>query len=107
MTLEVLRAEFDAHKQECTKDRGELFLIVKEIKTEMSAVVTFKFFYWVVGILVIIQTSILGYIVMQIREVANVSEKVQQDVSYLKGKLSPYEINYSSEEDSTPVKPKP
>lgn len=94
MSLDVLQAKFDAYKQECAADRLDLVVSIKELRVMLEGKVSFKHFYWIIGILVSIQTAILGYIVLQNKDLWQVTSLVQVDVSSLKGKLEPYEIHY-------------
>lgn len=113
MSLEVLHAEFDAYKQECARDRNALATNMKENLLAMNAKmdvlqaslenkVTFEYFHWVVGVLVVILVSIQGYIVMQNKELSQqlivldrTSAVVQNDVKAVKDKLQPYKIEFS------------
>jgi len=113
MSLEVLHAEFDAYKQECTRDRNALANNMKEnllaMNTKLAVMqaslenkVTFEYFHWVIGVLVVILVAVQGYIVMQNKELSQqlvildrTSAVVQNDVKAVKDKLSPYNIEYS------------
>lgn len=105
MSLEVLRAEFDAHKAECSRDRLLLAAGIDKLLASMEGKVSFKHFYWIVGTLVGIQTAIFGgafwllnaqmnALNMQTSEIGKITSAVQGDVSFLKGKLSPFEVKY-------------
>lgn len=117
MSLEVLRAEFDAYKHECAKDRNILALGLKEalstMDTKISVIlvamdnkVSFKHFYWIIGTLVGIQSAIFGAafwllssqmstVDAKVAELNKTSSSVEADVSFLRGKLSPFDVQYS------------
>lgn len=102
MPIEILRAQFEAHKQECTTDRVMIITNMKEINAILESRVSFKHFYWIIGLLVTIQMAVLGFIVNQntnmagqIREIEKSTSSVQDNVSYLRGKLSPYEVEFT------------
>lgn len=102
MSLEVLRAEFDAYKNQCSKERATLDSDIKQVLALMESKVSFKHFYWVIGILISIQMTVLGYIVLQnkdmsqqIQDIIKTSTRTQEDLSFLKGKLSPFDVQYS------------
>lgn len=92
MSLEVLRADFEAHKVECNKDRYDIKASLREILATMKFFVTFEYFHWVIGVLMVILMAVLGYIVVQIKDLSGTSNIVREDVSYLKGTLDGYDI---------------
>lgn len=105
MSLEVLRAEFDAHRSECTRDRILLSAGVEKLATAIDGKVSFKHFYWIMGTLIGIQTAIFGGAFWLLNSQMNVlnnqvsdgnktTSAIQGDVSFLKGKLSPFEVQY-------------
>lgn len=106
MSLEVLRAEFDAHKAECSRDRLLLAAGIDKLLASMDGKVSFKHFYWIIGTLVGIQTAIFGgafwllnaqmnSLNTRATEISKTTASVQEDVSFLKGKLSPFEVQYT------------
>lgn len=124
MQLEVLKAQFEAYKGECAMDRLALETSVKEnrlaiqtsqkelkasieafqreVQLQLDSKVPNKQFYWVMGILSTLLLTVCGYISTQlkdlsasIKETADVTTSVQADVSYLKGKLSPYDVEFT------------
>lgn len=117
MSIEVLRAEFDAYKNECAKDRNVLSMGIKEamntMDTKISVIlvaldnkVSFKHFYWIIGTLVGIQSAIFGAafwllssqmstVDAKVADLNKTSSSVQADVSFLRGKLSPFDVQYT------------
>lgn len=102
MSVDILRAQFEAHKQECTNDRVMIITNMKELSAVLESRVSFKHFYWIIGVLVTIQMAVLGFIVNQntsmagqIREIEKTTSSVQDNVSYLRGKLSPYDVEFT------------
>lgn len=98
MSLEVLRADFDSTKREHEK---RLTLVEAGLDAKISA----DHFYWVLGLLVTLQSAILGasfwllntqlnVINVQMLDISKTATSVQVDVSTLKGKLSPYEVKF-------------
>lgn len=105
MSLEVLRAEFDAHKAECVRDRILLASGLEKLAIAIDGKVPFKHFYWIMGILIGIQTAIFGGAFWLLNSQMNVlntqvsdgnktTAAIQGDVSFLKGKLSPFDVQY-------------
>lgn len=101
MSIDVLKAQFVSHSDECEKDRMAHTADIKELRAILDSKVSFKHFYWLVGIMIMLLTSVLGYIIIQIKdislsiaEITNKTASVQSDVSFLKGKLSPFEVRY-------------
>jgi len=75
---------------------------MKELSAVLESRVSFKHFYWIIGVLVTIQMAVLGFIVNQntsmagqIREIEKTTSSVQDNVSYLRGKLSPYDVEFT------------
>lgn len=102
MSVDILRAQFEAHKQECTNDRVMIITNIKELSAVLESRVSFKHFYWIIGVLVTIQMAVLGFIVNQntsmagqIREIEKTTSSVQDNVSFLRGKLSPYDVEFT------------
>lgn len=102
MSVDILRAQFEAHKQECTNDRVMIITNMKELSAVLESRVSFKHFYWIIGVLVTIQMAVLGFIVNQntgmagqIREIEKTTSSVQDNVSFLRGKLSPYDVEFT------------
>ena len=92
MSVDILRAQFEAHKQECTNDRVMIITNMKELSAVLESRVSFKHFYWIIGVLVTIQMAVLGFIVNQntsmagqIREIEKTTSSVQDYVSFLRG----------------------
>lgn len=105
MSIHVLSARFEAYKQECALDRLNIAselkenrlvfeAYTKEMNAQLENRVTFKHFYWIVGIALTILLSVFGFISAQLKDLSLTTSSVQQDVASLKGKLSPYEIEF-------------
>lgn len=101
MSLDVLDARFEAHRVECSNDRIRIVERLDKVSVELDAKVEWKQFWAVLGILVTIMTGICGYISFQLKNLADVTyatnekaSSVQGDVSFLRGKLSPYDVEF-------------
>ncbi len=105
MNVDVLSARFEAYKQDCAIDRQALASELKEnrlafqaycekMNAQLESKVSYKHFYWLVGVFLPILMIIFGYISTQLRDLSVSSSATQQDVASLKGKLSPYDVQF-------------
>lgn len=95
MSIEVLTAKFEAHKQDCDADKLSFTSDMKEVKAELRGKVSYKNFWTVLGILMSIILAVFGYISSQLDNLTKQTSTVQGDVSFLKGKLSPYDVQFT------------
>ncbi len=93
-SVEVLEAKFEAYKHECALDRVSIASDIKALRIGMNDKVSFKHFYWIIGIMITLLAIVSGYIATQLKDISMTTTVVQSDVSFLKGKLSPYDIQY-------------
>lgn len=101
MSLEVLTAKFEAHEQKCVADRLAMASDIKELRIVLDNKVSYKHFYWIIGTLLGLLITIDGYLILQqeavlsrIDSIGKTAISTQTDVSYLKGKLEPYEVQF-------------
>lgn len=94
MSIEVLTAQFEAHKQECASDKALINSSIKELRTTVDEKVSWKYFIWIFGLLVTILISLFYYISSQLNDLSKTASVTQGDVSFLKGKLSPYDVEF-------------
>lgn len=99
---EVLEARLSAHIKEYethvkvhNEDRVMVISDMKEIRTSLENKVDFKHFYWVIGIMFALFSAEIGYVVMQNKEISFSSDQTRQDVSLIKGKLEPYNVEFT------------
>lgn len=92
-SIDVLEAKVISHETE-----------LERLKTAMESKVSYQHFYWVIGILATIQIAVFGYIIQQgsnmlskIDEVGKTAVSTKVDVSELKGKLDPYQIEFQNQ----------
>lgn len=94
-SIDVLEARFEAYKNECALDRAGTTSELRALRVSLNEKVSFKHFYWIIGIMVTILIGVGGVITTQLQEISTTTTFVQSDVSFLKGKLSPYEVQYT------------
>lgn len=99
MSLEVLRAEFDAHKEDVQAFKVDIKTDIDTVKKTVAGKVSATQFYWIAGVLISIQTLISGYIAMQnsslYQSVSDISATIvgmQHDISSINRTFNQYDI---------------
>jgi hypothetical protein len=65
-----------------------------KVWTAISNSVTYKHFYWVIGVLITILIAVVGFISTQISTLQSDSAAIKSSVSRIDGKLEPYNIEF-------------
>ncbi len=86
-TIRELNAEFLAHRNESDRRHNELGSKIRDVEKALESKVSYKHFYWVIGILISILISICSY-------TAITTTQTKEDVALVKGRLEPYNIEY-------------
>lgn len=86
-TVGMLESRLNAHEAACNSE-------MENLRTQLDNKVSYQLFYWVIGILITILLAVMGYVVQQNKDIAATTVATQIDVSALKGKLDPYEIQF-------------
>lgn len=91
-SIKVLEAKLDAHLEDAKEKWQEVALLKKAMENKVS----YKQFTWVLGILITILISMFTYIANQMGDIRSSAISINQDVSMIKGKLDPYNIEFKN-----------
>ncbi len=94
-TKELL-IRLDNHIKESDRRHEETSVILKDYKIMINSKVSREQFMWVIGIMILILMGMFSYIAIRMDQIASNSTQTQTDVSYLKGKLAPYDVQYKN-----------
>lgn len=65
---------------------------VTRIEGDMKSKVTYKMFYWVMGLAVTILTSLLGYMIVNIDNIRQTTYIIGKDVAKIQGVFQNYNV---------------
>lgn len=92
MDLEALTVRIS----ESERRHHETAIILENLKVTIDTKVSNKQFYWTMGVLFMLLMSTLSYIIYKM-DAQSISQSItQSDVSYLKGKLTPYDVQFKN-----------
>jgi hypothetical protein len=94
--LEALIIRLDNHIRESDRRHEETAEILKDYKIMINSKVSKEQFMWVIGILIMILMAMFGYIALRLDNLSSSATQTQTDVSFLKGKLAPYDVQYKN-----------
>lgn len=89
--VKELKIEFESRYKELEKKVEDN---METVVSALSNTVTYKHFYWVIGVLVTILLAVVGFISTQISALQNDSAMIKSSVSRIDGKLEPYNIEF-------------
>ena len=95
-TIGVILERLDKHIVNSDKRHDETAAVLRDYKSIIDSKVSYKQFTWIIGIMVLILLAMFGYIAMRMDALTSTSAQTQTDVSYLTGKLAPYDVKYSN-----------
>jgi hypothetical protein len=88
----------DSFEKSLSKDmekfKDTLSKDMEKVRNTLSNCVTYKHFYWVIGVLVTILIAVVGFISTQISTLQSDSVEIKSSVSRIDGKLEPYNIEF-------------
>lgn len=93
---EILQAKFDAHISENDKQNLEFTTAIKELRDGLKNKVSYKEFWSVLGIGVLILLAMFGWIAYQIGDLQLTVDKTGQNVALIQGKLDPYNVQFKN-----------
>jgi hypothetical protein len=91
---EVLQTKLEAHIQQAEQRHVEAIAKFKEIDDSIKNKVSYREFTWIMGIMILILMAMFGYIAVRIDGLAGSTTQTQSDVSFLRGKLAPYDVQF-------------
>jgi hypothetical protein len=94
--LSALLTRLDDHIKESDRRHEETSGILKDYKIMINSKISKEQFGWVIGILVTVLIAMFGYIAVRMDSFAETSAKTQSDVSFLTGKLTPYNVQFKN-----------
>lgn len=94
--IERLITRLDDHITESDRRHNETAAILKDYKTMIDSKVPYKQFTWIVGFMVLILMAMFSYIALKIDDLSSATQKTQSDISFLTGKLAPYDIQFKN-----------
>lgn len=88
-TLAELNAEFQAHRKESDRRHKEIYDRMDDVEEILDGKVSYKHFYWVIGLMVMLLIGITSYTALK-------TTQTSEDVAQIKGKLEPYDIQFNN-----------
>lgn len=95
-TLREILTRLDDHIKDSDRRHDETSAIMKDYKIMINSKISKEQFAWVIGILITVLISMFGYIAFRMDALSTTSAQTQSDVSYLTGKLAPYDVQFKN-----------